>query len=278
MSGTADFHRCGEFIARIGAPDFFERAIDILCEVGNYDLGEAIVFKRQGGPRPLSSKLQMEGRRIAPETYFTSFYQDDPIYRAYMGGADTGCYKIIDLAPDLQSRPYFRDYYACTRISHEIDFLFPRFDGFAVVIWLGSHDYGPHPVSPDPGAAAALQPLLRSAIERHVELAGVDVDANVHRTSIARSIDHAFDHFASTLVSEREREVLQFTLRGYSASLTAARLGISLGTVKNHRKSIHRKLEISSQAELLSLFLHALPYADGVTLDPLAAYDCSLKG
>ncbi|MBY8825020.1 helix-turn-helix transcriptional regulator [Sphingomonas colocasiae] len=269
---------CGDFVGRIGAPDFFDRTIASLCRIGNYDLGEAIVFRKQGGPRPISSRLQLEGRRIAPEIYFSGFYRDDPIFRAYMDGAEPGFYRIRDLAPNLRESAYFHEYYAGTRISEEIDFLFPSFDGFAVVIWLGSHDYGPHPVSPNPAAVAALEPVLRNAIERHVELAGSDAQANVRRTSIERSIEHAFDHFGSSIISEREREVLRHTLRGYSAALTAERLGISVGTVKNHRKNIHRKLEIGSQAELLSLFLHALPFTDDAEeIDPLAAYEGTVR-
>lgn len=264
---------CARFIGRIGAADFFEHVIASLCTIGNYDLGEAIVYRREGSPRSISSRLQMEGRKIAPEVYFQHYYREDPVYHAALSAEQPGCFKLVDLAPDLADRPYFSDYYARTQISEEIDFLFPRFQDFAVVVWLGRHAQAAQSEPVNPGAVTAVEPLLRSAIERHVSLAGPDADATVERMSIERSITHAFDHFASTLVSEREREVLRHTLRGYSAALTGERLGISVGTVKNHRKKIHSKLEISSQAELLSLFLHALPFADRMTLDdPLAAY------
>ena len=264
---------CTRFIGKIGAADFFEHVIGALCSIGGYDLGEAIVYRRKGSPRSISSRLQMAGREVAPEVYFENFYRDDPVYHAALSAEQPGCFRLLDLAPDLADRPYFNDYYARTQISEEIDFLFPRFQDFAVVVWLGRHAHGPEIAPPDFGAVTAIEPLLRSAIERHVALAGADVDATVERMSIERSIEHAFDYFASTLVSQREQEVLRHTLRGYSAALTAERLGISFGTVKNHRKKIHSKLEINSQAELLSLFLHALPFADRLTLDdPLAAY------
>jgi hypothetical protein len=43
--------------------------------------------------------------------------------------------------------------------------------------------------------------------------------------------------------------------------------------VKNHRKAIHRKLDVGSQAELFALFLQCIPYAQpGNTVDPLLAY------
>jgi hypothetical protein len=45
------------------------------------------------------------------------------------------------------------------------------------------------------------------------------------------------------------------------------------GTIKIQRKSIHRKLEIVSQAELFALFIRCIPYAEpGKQRDPLEAY------
>ena len=43
-----------------------------------------------------------------------------------------------------------------------------------------------------------------------------------------------------------------------SSDLVGLSLGIAEGTVKNHRKHIHAKLGISSQAELFALFLRHL--------------------
>jgi hypothetical protein len=55
--------------------------------------------------------------------------------------------------------------------------------------------------------------------------------------------------------------------------LTAEKLAVAEGTVKNHRKAIHRKLDVGSQAELFALFLQCIPYAQpGNTVDPLLAY------
>lgn len=45
------------------------------------------------------------------------------------------------------------------------------------------------------------------------------------------------------------------------------------GTIKIHRKNIHRKLDIGSQAELFSLFINCIPFAEpGSDADPLEAY------
>jgi len=44
--------------------------------------------------------------------------------------------------------------------------------------------------------------------------------------------------------------------------------------VRNHRKAIHKKLDIGSQAELFTLFLSCIPFADADRpTDPLIAYE-----
>ncbi len=54
-------------------------------------------------------------------------------------------------------------------------------------------------------------------------------------------------------LSTREREVASLLLQGCGSEAIALRLGISLHTVKDHRKQIFRKLRIGSLAELFAL-------------------------
>ena len=56
----------------------------------------------------------------------------------------------------------------------------------------------------------------------------------------------------------REGEGARMSLHGHSSESICFNLGISLGTVKTHRKNAYAKLGISSQSELLSLFLQSL--------------------
>jgi putative glutathione S-transferase len=60
------------------------------------------------------------------------------------------------------------------------------------------------------------------------------------------------------VLTPREREVVELTLRGHSAEALGGLLGISSGTVRIHRKNIYTKLRIRSQGELFSVFIAAL--------------------
>ena len=59
-------------------------------------------------------------------------------------------------------------------------------------------------------------------------------------------------------LTPREAEIVALTLRGCPVADIAARLGISRGTVKNHRLAIYRKLDITTERELFGAFLAAL--------------------
>ncbi len=54
-------------------------------------------------------------------------------------------------------------------------------------------------------------------------------------------------------LSAREREICDLLLLGCSSAAIALRLDISRHTVKDHRKSIFRKLRVGSLAELFAL-------------------------
>jgi DNA-binding CsgD family transcriptional regulator len=59
-------------------------------------------------------------------------------------------------------------------------------------------------------------------------------------------------------LTEREQEVVLLTLQGWPVIEIARRLGLSRGTVKNHRLHIYRKLDITTERELFTEYLRAL--------------------
>lgn len=63
-------------------------------------------------------------------------------------------------------------------------------------------------------------------------------------------------------LSPREKEVLQGMLEGLSSKQVAKELGLSPRTVETHRSHIMEKLEVSSLAQLIRLYFHALHAGD----------------
>jgi DNA-binding CsgD family transcriptional regulator len=56
-------------------------------------------------------------------------------------------------------------------------------------------------------------------------------------------------------LTSREAEIVELVLQGHSSESIGLTLGISTGTVKVHRRNVYRKLGISSQTQLLSVYL-----------------------
>ncbi|MEO5756764.1 MAG: helix-turn-helix transcriptional regulator [Mesorhizobium sp.] len=64
--------------------------------------------------------------------------------------------------------------------------------------------------------------------------------------------------FGTSVLSNRESEIVRLILKGHSSKSTARLLGNSPETVKVHRKRIYAKMRIASQGELFSIFLRAV--------------------
>ena len=71
-------------------------------------------------------------------------------------------------------------------------------------------------------------------------------------------VDEAFQKFGDGVLTPREKEVVEFTLKGHSADAVGRILEISPGTVRIHRRNIYAKLRIRSQGELFSRFIQTV--------------------
>ena len=58
------------------------------------------------------------------------------------------------------------------------------------------------------------------------------------------------DYSPATVLTHREREVLQLLAEGFSTKLIAARLNLSVKTIETHRRQVMEKLNVHSIAEL----------------------------
>ena len=117
---------------------------------------------------------------------------------------------------------------------------------------------------------ADIFPVVEALTRRHWDSRGPleEGDANLRGR-----LQSALEAFGSSLLTDREAQVINLVLRGHSTKTVADRLCISVETVKLHRKHAYAKLEIGSQAELFYLFIDSLMSAeDYVGGDTLVAY------
>ena len=263
-----------EVIQAIGTPELFEKILLMLLAAGLSKRGGAMVFRRARVPQRLLHWYDHKTRSVTEEAYLSGPYVLDPNYRIFLDGCASGCYWLRDIAPDdFNESEYFRVFYSRIGVTDSMDFLW-RIDADSALSFFIERGNGQGPFEPaDVQAVAALLPIVDAACRRHQEVCAWGAqDSGRDLTHL--KLESALENFGKSVLSKREREVLVLTLRGYSAALAGDKLHTTEGTVKIHRKNIHRKLDISSQAELFALFVRCIPYADPASgADPLQVYE-----
>jgi DNA-binding NarL/FixJ family response regulator len=79
--------------------------------------------------------------------------------------------------------------------------------------------------------------------------------------SIARRVLEYFSKKPDTnkeeyKLSDREKEILEYLVKGYSQKMVAAELHLSKHTVNNHIKNIYQKLQVHSVSEAVATAIH----------------------
>jgi PAS domain S-box-containing protein len=107
----------------------------------------------------------------------------------------------------------------------------------------------------DLGEVQTARPMGAPQGSLAAELAGVamKLQSMTFAAQISPTPTSQVDHPILSSLSEREREVLAHLMAGSRVATIAEQLFISPNTVRNHLKAIYRKIDVSSQNELIEL-------------------------
>jgi DNA-binding NarL/FixJ family response regulator len=73
------------------------------------------------------------------------------------------------------------------------------------------------------------------------------------RSQIQTETKTESNHLFNTMLTEREKEILQQTINGLDAKRIASILNISVLTIRKHIANIYQKLHVNSKAQIISL-------------------------
>lgn len=210
---------------------------------------EVVVFAYHQGERPLDlfSTFTASDYHIFVTLYQAGPYLLDPFCRNALDRR-AGLFRMRDFAPDrFYSSEYYRTYYIQTGLAEEIGYFVPL-EGATVVLSLMRRE------ASGAFSAAELAPLRQAEalIGDMVRLYWGSVASRFRAQ--ARSVSQA-QPWQRLNLTDREAAIVDLVLQGHSSESIALRLGIATGTVKVHRRNVYRKLGISSQTQLLSLYL-----------------------
>lgn len=260
-------------IAAIGDDTFFSQLFSALGAQVKHEYPQIWLYHRDLPPRILYHEIPKQAVALQVDRYLEGPYREDPFYQLSMSSPRNSIYRLARLTGTrFEESNYFRDYYEATDTRDEIIFLTRLDDGsvinFCIMRLNGQRDF--HKDEYD--LLHTLAEPIAAAIKSHCHRDDFEV-TNLLQPAWDAQIDLAFKTFGRDHVSAREREVLELLLRGYGADTSAERLDISLETVRRHRKSIYKKLDVSCQADLFALFINSMPYiGEAQGNDPLSVY------
>jgi len=259
--------------AAIGSADWFDAVLNLLGSVCAFDSGGAMVYHRDQRPRRILHRFNPQERGLPEDAYVSGPYVLDPQYQLFVAGCPDGVHWLRDIAPDdFFDSEYYRVFYSQIGLSDSIELLWHIDANSALNFFMERSIRHSRFHATDVAAVEIVLPVVFASAAKHHELTIAasrrDADNLTHR-----KVQSTIENFASSLLTQRERQVLFYMISGYSSALTAQRLNTTEGTVKIHRKNIYRKLDIGSQAELFSLFINCIPFAvPEAPVDPLAGY------
>lgn len=264
----------GRLIEAIGGPDFprmLREAIDALAPIDSFIV---LAYHARGTPVILHDGLRPEEREVFDEHYLSGAYLLSPFYQACRSATEPGFHLISEIAPDgFTESEFCKTYYAPSGIVDEAGYTLPHGPGGAVLVSIGRVRVEDPFAPEDAERLRDFLPVLAAAARRHWPPGmAPDQVEGIAQPTIRAHLQAAFERFGTSLLTERERDVALLMLRGHSSKSAARRLEISPDTERVHRRNIYDKLEVSSQAELCSLFFEALAEEPaGDPTDPLAA-------
>lgn len=208
-------------------------------------------------------------------SYLESLYLLDPVYDHFLRHTLPTCALLHDICPDdFFESDYFLQYWSSVKMVSEFS-INAHYDDDTVLHVPLSRTEGSEVFSrADMDLLEAVSPAVVAVMRRYWTATRAGFENNTGKAdSFHAHLHSVMDNFGCSILTAREMDVMQLTMRGYSDKLLARELDITPGTVRNHKKSIFSKLQVSSQGQIFGLLLDALQLPADVDIgpDPLAA-------
>jgi DNA-binding CsgD family transcriptional regulator len=237
----------------IGGRDFYRRFLAVIADGLAADLAMVMRYSTQAAPE----YLLYEGlSRTHMDLYLGGLYRVDPIYRLCHRRVGRGVQDLNEFCtPKQKSGEYFSIFLRMTGMADDLAILFPASAQTTIgLVFERSKMF----VDSEIKYLKFIYPLLEAlhaTHQRYVKTA----DASPRDPGLP-PIDyaHALQLFLRDQVTPREREIVGLVFAGHPNTRIAERLGLSINTIKNHKKRLYTKLDISTERELFMNFVSFL--------------------
>ena len=260
-------------IAALGTDTFFPTLIDAIQGQVKFDYPQVWLFHRDLPPRVLYHQIPAHAVSAQVDHYLDGPYREDPFYRTSMEQPRSKLYRMSRITlGKLEQSDYYREYYADTGSVDEAAYIAKLHGGNVINLDMMRLPQHGEFTEQEYETLYLLAEPVSELLKSHSENDNFAV-TNLIQPGIDHQVDLAFRTFGASMLSPREKDVLELMLRGYGTDISGQRLGIAVETIRRHRKSIYRKLDVSSQTDLFSLFINTLScLGQAAGGDPLGVY------
>lgn len=235
-------------------------------------------FRGNVGPEVVEHRTLKSVRQQQINDYKNGFYLTDPFYLAIERSIENQAISLKDVVDqdDFQTSDFFVRHYVDTDLVDEMCYCMSDGQGGHILLsFARSRDAGRYS-DEELELAKAIAPIVFGTLSsswRHLADPKHFIPPSPEEVKLHDDLKRARDNFGRSLLTDREFEVVQMMLRGYPIDVIAKRLKMAEGTAKVHRRNIYAKLDISSMAELFSLFIDVVGEVNvGLDADPLLQY------
>lgn len=249
-------------ISTIGHATFPQQLLNWLMEVAAFDSAVIMGYPEHSALTVLHNALHEGDQPGFGGAYRDGLWLLSPLYLAARSGR-RGYFHILDIAPpNFADSDYYALYYRSNGVADHTGFLVDSGGGIPVAISLERTPALGAYSAAEKSALAQAGDLVAALVRKHWP-GGLEGTV-AGQTDLHDQVQQVLQAFGSSLLTPRERDVVQLVLRGYPSKAVASSLGISTQTEQVHRKNIYHKLGLSSHNALFSLFFDALaqPLAD----------------
>lgn len=246
--------KLAQAIRAIGTSDFVPALLDYLRTKASFRGAFISRLNLSRPPEHVFDNVRQERRSVVVDRWLDRAWLLDPFVVSFISERHRPIMVLDDVAPDrFSNSDYFNIYYKSVRLIDELA-IFVTLSDSTLFFSLGRLVDEACFTKRDKRMLFESHPVVSALCEQHFHRSLRSPGAHSEGTVTFEAMIEKL----SEELTRREIEVVQHLLRGHSSRSIALILEVSPATVKVHRKNIYRKLSISSQSQLFSIFLQSV--------------------
>ncbi|AAZ25567.1 helix-turn-helix transcriptional regulator [Colwellia psychrerythraea] len=244
-----------ELTQHVGTEHFYSKLKDFFKIT--FDFDELIVLQfHKSADTKLHYRYGNDGKKnmlYGEESwrYLTRLYVLDPFYRVFADKGKEGFFSLDEIAPDEFSNSY-SSYFNFLSLTDEVGYLFPIDKDNCLHLDISRFGNSEKFSSLDKTLFAQLVTPIQNLCNSHLAMMG-ESSETTHS-----NVENVLLNFGKDILTKKEYQVCQLLLQGHSTKAIGTIMTIGYETVKMHKKNIYSKTFLSSQSELLALFIDIL--------------------